>query len=243
MKDREARYAWAERVLKMYFTSPVYVGEDDGCPIFEVENICNRTLKLIIWDINKAMHDMGYNAHFSVHGNPVLDNVDSSRRGIKVKWTNIWKAGIYDLNGWGMNCIVRQSTKGHIPYDDLSKVNLRGDDIDYLRYRTEDGIGIEAKDIGFNVKIEAVQYCDCGGNPDDPNWDYTLVPCLWCYTGEIGEFRFQGLASEFGLALGKAIKAAYHGATKWEMETREGANVADMIKNNTVKWHTYGYCY
>ena len=230
MENRETRYSWAERVLKMYFTNPVYVGDDNDCPIFEVENVCNRTVKLIIWDINKSMHDMGYYAQFSIYGDPALDNVGSSRRGIKVKWINVWESDICDLNGWKMNCIVRQSVKGHIPYDDLSKVNLHGQDIDNLCYQTEDGVGIEAKDIGFNAKIEAIQYCND-------------VPYLWCYTGEIGGFRFQGLASEFGLALGKAIKAAYHGAKKWEMKTQEGVNIASMIENNDVRWHKYGYCY
>lgn len=242
MNNRETRCAWAERVLKMYFTHPVYVGEDNDCPVFEVERTCNRTMKLILWDINKAMHDMGYYAQFSVYGNPALDSADASIRGIQVKWINVWESSINDLNSWKMNCIVKQAVNDHIPYDNLTNVNLDGKDIDDLRHGTEDGIGIEAKDIDFNVKIEAIDYCNCGGNPDDPDWKYELVPCLWCYTGNICSFRFQGLASEFGLALGKAIRAAYRGAKKWEMETSYG-KVSEIIENNKAKWQTYGYCY
>ena len=243
MINREARFAWAKQVLKMYFTDPVFVGEEDNSAVFEVECICNRTLKLILWDINKSMHNMGYYAQFSIWNDLISGDVEVKVRGIQVKWFDVWEMNVHDLSPWMMNCIVRSVVKRRMPYDDLFKVNLGGEDVDRMRYETEDGLGIKADDIDFDVKIEAIEYRGCDGNPDDPDYHYELIPCLWCYTGHISSFRFQGLANEFGLALGKAVKAAYRGAKKWEMETLDGKNIAEMIENNTVKWRTYGYCY
>ena len=153
--------------------------------------------------------------------------------GIHIDLVNIWEE---DLNPLTMTCIVNRALQNKLPVDDLLKVQFT-DDIEYAIRNSEDGIGIESSEHGVNFTVEAIDYCDCDGDPDDPNWSYYMVPCLWYYSGTVSDFHFEGLASSQNLGIGKAIKAIYRIAKKHQLQ------IAEALENNVVKWHSYGFCH
>lgn len=234
MKNFGKRLEWATRIMKMYFADPDYCVERNNAFIFMTELFCSRTLKLVLWEMNKTMFEHGWPMVFSEETHSGDDDEIIKPRFIRVKWLEIWDDITPDRQT--MNCITNQVLKDNVPFDDLSKVSLDGVDVDLLRRETEDGFGIENEQLNIDIKVEAVKYA--WTDDDDEAFLPEEVPCLWCYTGRIGKFRFQGLASTSGLALGKAIKAVYRRA--------KNANLNDVIEvfnNYKVEWHRYGYCY
>lgn len=235
MKNMMDRLNWAMKILSMYFSETEFSHEGQGCLVFSTR-VCSRTLKLILFDMNKAMKELAINVVFE-SGELIPEKPTYSEYHVIVRWVEIWDEIIHDVNPFTMNCIVRQSIKGHMPYDDLSKIHLFGQDVDTLRYSTSDGLGFTASNIEASFKVEAIDYTGCDGNPDDPDWEYYEVPCLWCYTGKIKGYKFQGIASTSGLAIGKTMRAMYKFAKVNDPET------AAIIEENKANWRTYGYCY
>ncbi len=223
--------------IKKWFPEAKMYGETENSASIvcgtELNNVFEKPdeymLKSCVHTGNTFMIRKAFPARFTVM---YYDYGEIVPGGIHVDLVNIWEE---DLGPLTMSCIVNRAIQNKLPVDDLSKVQL--DDIEYAIRNSEDGIGIESSEYSINFTVEAINYCNCDGDPDDPNWSYCMIPCLWYYSGTVGDFRFEGLASSQNLGIGKAIKAIYRIAKKHQLQ------IAEALEKNVVKFHSYGFCH
>jgi len=138
-----------------------------------------------------------------------------------------------DFNGANFGFIRQAACNNNLPFDDKLKTISLPRCIEAV-----DGFGIQGSfenhQIVFTVVV--VNYEECGGDPDDPNWEYQLIPTLWLYSGTWDKHKIEGLASSSQLAVGKMLQGIYRNANVHNPE------VASALKTHKFKFRTFGFC-